>query len=367
MRRLPELAREDGDREIGQPEVQVRVSPIQLEHGRSGGELVAQAELNPYPRHIGGRLAATAGPLGAVLDLADQADDLGATRPGYGLAGCAPVEERMRLVEPPAHPLGHEVADEPALPGGNRLRQGGRRATTARAVRRQRFLHGRNVPPAQLDELSEVGRDDLDRVRQPLLGHRLGMELLAFEPQRRDWDLVQRIDGAGLQDERAGRQRRALRQKRRARDGDIELDRLVRNGLAPDEFEATRSFLLSYGRLWTQTASRRLGYEMDGKFYGKASLVDELQKRLPRMTVEDVNAAIRRHLQAKSAHVAVVADEEGAQAFAEAFKTNAPSPITYATETRPEVLEEDKAIAAFPLPVNAAQVTIVPATEMFER
>jgi zinc protease len=146
-----------------------------------------------------------------------------------------------------------------------------------------------------------------------------------------------------------------------------ELDRLVRDGMTATEFDGTRDFLLNYSRLFTQTASRRLGYEMDGKFYGRASLADELLRRLPAMTVEQVNAAIRKHLQSRNAYLAVVADEEGGKALAGALATNVPSPIEYATETKPAVLEDDRAIAVFPLQVNPDRLRIVPAAEMFEK
>src|SRR5262249_12480104 len=43
-----------------------------------------------------------------------------------------------------------------------------------------------------------------------------------------------------------------------------ELDRLVKDGLSAEDFEATRSYLLNYSKLWVQTLSRRLGYAMDG-------------------------------------------------------------------------------------------------------
>jgi zinc protease len=146
-----------------------------------------------------------------------------------------------------------------------------------------------------------------------------------------------------------------------------ELERLVRDGLTAAEFETTRDFLLSYSRLWTQTASRRLGYEMDGRFYGRAGLVQELQRRLPAMTVEEVNAAARRCLQAKNAFLAVVSDDAGAEALADALVSNAPSPLEYVTPTRSEVIEEDAEIAVFPLRVNRDRVRIVPAAEMFEK
>jgi hypothetical protein len=106
---------------------------------------------------------------------------------------------------------------------------------------------------------------------------------------------------------------------------------------------------------------------MDGVFYGGKSLVDELADRLPRMTVDDANGAIRRHLLPESLNVAVIADAAGAQAFVDALVSNAPSPIVYATPTKPEVLAEDREIAIEPLPVQRERCRIVPAESMFER
>ena len=63
-----------------------------------------------------------------------------------------------------------------------------------------------------------------------------------------------------------------------------ELDRLVEHGMSPADFEATRSFLLNYSKLWVQTLSRRLGYAIDGEFYGRRDLVTELAERLPKLT-----------------------------------------------------------------------------------
>jgi len=145
-----------------------------------------------------------------------------------------------------------------------------------------------------------------------------------------------------------------------------ELRRLVEDGLTREAFEETRAFLLSYSRLWAQTPSRRLGYALDGAFYGRRSLIDELADRLPRLDVGQVNAAIRRHLRADSAFVAVVADPEGAPEFVDRFVTDAPSPIVYDTETKPEVLAEDGEVAVFPLRTSRASARILPAESMFE-
>ncbi len=47
-----------------------------------------------------------------------------------------------------------------------------------------------------------------------------------------------------------------------------ELDRLIERGMSAEDFETTRKFLLNYSKLWVQTLSRRLGYAIDGEFYG---------------------------------------------------------------------------------------------------
>jgi zinc protease len=146
-----------------------------------------------------------------------------------------------------------------------------------------------------------------------------------------------------------------------------ELRRLVRDGLTQDAFEETRAFLLNYSKLWTQTPSRRLGFAMDGAFYGGKSLVDELADRLPRMTVDDVNRAIGLHLRPESLRIAVIADPAGAESFVDALASNSPSPIVYATTTKPEVLAEDLEIAVEALPIERSRCRIVPAAVMFER
>lgn len=143
-----------------------------------------------------------------------------------------------------------------------------------------------------------------------------------------------------------------------------ELDLLVEKGLAPEEFEATKKFVLNYSKLWVQTNARRLGFEMDGRIYGTRSQIDEIQERVPKLTLGEVNAAIRRHLQGKNLLIAVVT--KGAEALKEQILSGAPSPLAYDTEgTAPEILEEDKLIEVYPLGVSRP-ISIRPVGEMFE-
>lgn len=144
-----------------------------------------------------------------------------------------------------------------------------------------------------------------------------------------------------------------------------ELQMFVDDGLNEQEFQATRGFLRSYSKLWVQSQSRRLGYDMDGAFYGRASLVDELDRRLPDLTRDQVNAAIKKHVQANNLSIAIVTRD--AAAFRDALLAGKPSPLKYDTAGTPEkILAEDKQIAVYPLKVNRERLQIVEATAMFE-
>ena len=142
-----------------------------------------------------------------------------------------------------------------------------------------------------------------------------------------------------------------------------ELALLVEHGLSAADFEATREYLINYSTLDVQTGSRRLGYALDSSFYGTEFFVDEIRDRLSVMTVEDVNAAITRHLQIEKLGIAVVTRE--AEAFRDALLSDEPSSVTYNTEVGADILAEDEAIKSYPLGINPARVRIVPVDQMF--
>jgi zinc protease len=144
-----------------------------------------------------------------------------------------------------------------------------------------------------------------------------------------------------------------------------ELQRLVDQGLTKAELDQTRAFLLNYSRLWAQSQSRRLGYLMDSASYGIPSYIDRVQEVLPNLTLEEVNAAIRKHLHPANLKVAVVA--VGARGLLQQLTSGEPTPINYQTPTTDAaLLAEDKEIAAYPLKVNVARVRILLASTLFE-
>ncbi len=142
-----------------------------------------------------------------------------------------------------------------------------------------------------------------------------------------------------------------------------ELRRLVEDGLTQEDFEATREFLLNYSRLYVQTTSRRLGYRMDSAIYGGGDFVDEIAARLPALTLDDVNGAIRRHLQADNLAVAVVTRD--AEAFRDALLANEPAPPAYNAEVTDAIRAEDAEIEVYELPFTAERTRIVPVDQMF--
>lgn len=143
-----------------------------------------------------------------------------------------------------------------------------------------------------------------------------------------------------------------------------ELHKLLNDGMSAEDFEATRTFLLNYSNLWTQTLERRLGYEMEGTLYGRKSLVAEMQERLPKLTVEQVNAAIQKHLKPRGIHVAIVTQD--AEALRSLLVSGQPTPISYDTAGTPEaILAEDKLIERFAL--GQVQARIIPVAEMFQK
>ncbi len=140
--------------------------------------------------------------------------------------------------------------------------------------------------------------------------------------------------------------------------------RLVDNGMTEGAFASTRNYLKSYSKLWAQSLDRRLGYQLDSSFYGTGFYIDEIETRLDTMTVEDVNRAVKKHLDTWDFQVTMVVAEAGE--LAAALKENRVSPITYQTPgTLPEVLEEDKLIERFALPIGSVEV--VPVGEFFEK
>ena len=102
---------------------------------------------------------------------------------------------------------------------------------------------------------------------------------------------------------------------------------------------------------------------MDSRFHDTGFFIDQIRTRLATLTVDDVNAAIRRHLQADNLAVAIVT--RNAAAFRDELLSGEPSAVTYNTEVGEAILAADEAITSYPLAINRDRVRVVPVGEMF--
>jgi zinc protease len=146
-----------------------------------------------------------------------------------------------------------------------------------------------------------------------------------------------------------------------------EIERLVDDGMTAEEFELTRTFLKKYALHFAETTSMRLGYAMDDRFYGidGDGHLARFRRMMDELTLEDVNAAIKRHLQYRDLKIALVTgDAEHLRAL---LASEEPTPITYPTPKPDDILAEDEVIAAVPLELAAERIETVPVTEAFER
>jgi zinc protease len=152
-----------------------------------------------------------------------------------------------------------------------------------------------------------------------------------------------------------------------------ELEQLVDGGMSPQEFELQRAFLKKYILHFAESTEDRLGYAVDDRFYGLTGEghVDDdghlarFQRMLDELTVQDVNAALKKHLQYRNIKVAIVTG--AADPLRDALATDTPSPIEYPNPKPQEVLDEDEQISKYPLGVKRENIRIEPVASAFAK
>ena len=146
-----------------------------------------------------------------------------------------------------------------------------------------------------------------------------------------------------------------------------ELQLLVDEGLTAEEFELTRTFLKKYSLHFAETTAARLGYAVDDRFYGleEEGHLARFRRMLDELTLEDVNAAMKRHWQYEDVKIAIVTGD--AATMRALLASGEPTPITYPTPKPAAILEEDRIIEAWPLNLAEERMTTIPVAEAFER
>jgi zinc protease len=100
---------------------------------------------------------------------------------------------------------------------------------------------------------------------------------------------------------------------------------------------------------------------MDSRWYEVDPYVEKLRKELAELTLEEVNAVIKRHLQAEDLEIVLVS--KNAQQLKADLLQGDPSPMTYNSPKPEEILTEDRVIQSFPL--RLGEVLITPVEQMF--
>jgi zinc protease len=145
-----------------------------------------------------------------------------------------------------------------------------------------------------------------------------------------------------------------------------ELAKITDKGISSERFEQTRRFLKNYTVNFGATLSRRLAYRMDDAFYGIQGdgFLASIHSGLDRLTVEQVNKAIRRNIQIRNLWIVVITQD--ADGFKRRLLSGLPTAIEYSASQQQELIEEDKEIAAFPIPVEEQNIRIIGINDVFE-
>jgi zinc protease len=144
-----------------------------------------------------------------------------------------------------------------------------------------------------------------------------------------------------------------------------ELDKLVKDGMTMEDFDRTRIYLSKYVNVLTKTGSAALGYAIDSTWYGIPNYNEYVKSALAKLTLDDVNRAIRKHLRADGLQIAGVA-KDVASLRAE-LASDAATPMRYNSPKPQEILDEDKIVEKWPLHIRAEDIKVIPVASVFEK
>ncbi|QLE10174.1 insulinase family protein [Pseudoalteromonas shioyasakiensis] len=144
----------------------------------------------------------------------------------------------------------------------------------------------------------------------------------------------------------------------------FELDKLIKNGISKEDFEATRNFLINFVPQMVASQDRQLGYALDSEFYNTESFVDYVRGKLEKLTLDDVNRVIRDNLQTENIHyVFITGDGKDMQKRLASEQT---SPMVYNAEKPAELVAEDKVIADYKLAIPAKNIKVLDVEKVFQ-
>jgi zinc protease len=144
-----------------------------------------------------------------------------------------------------------------------------------------------------------------------------------------------------------------------------ELNNLIEQGLTTEDFAATRDYLMKNVYLMTATSDQQLGYALDSRWYGIGEFTQMMREKLQKLTVREVNQAVRKHFSAKDLSFVIITKDP--QGLKQQLLSDAFSPIKYDGEKPQSLLDEDKVIGALKLNLSPEKVRITPIEEVFAK
>jgi zinc protease len=145
-----------------------------------------------------------------------------------------------------------------------------------------------------------------------------------------------------------------------------ELRTLVKGGLGKERFELQRDFLRKYSAHYAETTAARLGYALEDRFYGlPESHLARLGRTLDRLRFEEVDAAVRRHLDREDWTIVIVTGEP--DRLREILLEGRSAKPKYEAAKSPEIQAEDDLIDRTPLKIAPENLRVVPVDEVFAR
>ncbi|MEP7353215.1 MAG: pitrilysin family protein [Acidobacteriota bacterium] len=143
-----------------------------------------------------------------------------------------------------------------------------------------------------------------------------------------------------------------------------ELNNLIKNGISEADFKRTKEFLGKYVNVLTKTKSAELGYAIDSLYYGIPDYNTYIKTALAKLTREQVNAAIKKHL--RTDRVQIVAVSANAEQLKSQIAGTTPATIQYNSAKPADILAEDKLVGAYSIGLRPEDVQIVPVAGVFQ-
>ena len=164
-----------------------------------------------------------------------------------------------------------------------------------------------------------------------------------------------------------------------------ELENFARTGMTEEQCALAKNKARVLYLSLAETGSRLLGYRLDDSFHGlEPGYLDGYLENVEAVTCEQVNAAIKKHLQAENLRYVVITSAENAPKLADEIARGGvawgKAPAEYqidvkeeggvkvyeVPEAKLELLRRDAVWAYYPLNIPRDRIKIVPAEKMFE-